>query len=168
MVVLREAVLQDLPSILEIYNEAVLNSTASFDLEEQTLEERSEWFHHHGDKYPLIVAELDSKVVGYACLSSFQAKPGYNYSTELSVYIDVNYRGREIGSALMSDILKRAATLGYHTVISLLSGDNEASKKLHEKFKFTYVGVVKEAGFKFGEWQDVHFYQRFIDQQQSK
>ncbi|MFB5269830.1 GNAT family N-acetyltransferase [Paenibacillus enshidis] len=160
---LREATLQDLPEMLAIYNEAVLHSTATFDLEAQTLEERTTWFHNHGGKYPLIVAELDGKVAGYACLSPFRAKPAYAYSTELSIYIDAGFRGCGIGSALMTDILNRAAALGYHTVISGLVGGNEASRRLHEKFGFAYIGAFQEVGLKFGEWQDVHFYQLFVN-----
>ncbi|MFB5761848.1 GNAT family N-acetyltransferase [Paenibacillus medicaginis] len=163
MITLREATLQDLPEMLAIYNEAVLHSTATFDLEAQTLEERAIWFHNHGGKYPLIVAELDSKVAGYACLSPFRAKPAYAYSTELSIYIDAGFRGCGVGSALMTDILNRAATLGYHTVISGLVGGNEASRRLHEKFGFAYIGAFQEVGLKFGEWHDVHFYQLFTD-----
>ncbi|MFB5677759.1 GNAT family N-acetyltransferase [Paenibacillus terreus] len=112
MIRLREAILQDLPEMLAIYNEAVLNSAATFDLEAQTLEERTVWFNIHGGKYPLIVAELEGKVAGYACLSPFRAKPAYAYSTELSIYIDAGFRGHGIGSTLMTDILNRAADLG--------------------------------------------------------
>ncbi|MDP4097996.1 GNAT family N-acetyltransferase [Paenibacillus sp. P96] len=163
MITLREAALQDLPEMLAIYNEAVLNSTATFDLEAQTLEERTVWFHKYGDKHPLIVAEADGKVAGYACLSPFRAKPAYVYSTELSIYIDSGFRGRRIGSTLMTDILERASALGYHTVISGLVGGNEASRRLHEKFGFSYIGAFKEVGLKFGEWHDVHFYQLFME-----
>lgn len=165
MIMLREATLEDLPEMLAIYNEAVLNSAATFDLEAQTLEERTVWFNTHGGKYPLIVAELDGKVAGYACLSPFRVKPAYSYSTELSIYIDADFRGHGIGSTLMTDILNRAADLGYHTVISGLVGGNEASRKLHEKFGFSYIGVFKEVGLKFGEWHDVHFYQLFMDRE---
>jgi phosphinothricin acetyltransferase len=165
MIILREATLQDLPEMLAIYNEAVLNSAATFDLEAQTLEERAVWFHNHGGKYPLIVAELDGKIAGYTCLSPFRAKPAYAYSTELSIYIDAGFRGRGIGSTLMTDILKRAAAFGYRTIISGLVGGNEASRKLHEKFGFTYIGAFKEVGLKFGEWHDVHFYQLFMNRE---
>lgn len=164
MIRLREAELEDLPEMLEIYNESVLNSTATFDLKAQTLEERTAWFHKYGGRYPLIVAELQGKVAGYSSLSPFRAKPAYNDSAELSVYLAPPFRGQGIGSALTEEILKRAKDLRFHTVISGVVGGNEASQKLHEKFGFSYIGCFKEVGLKFGEWQDVHFYQLFIPQ----
>lgn len=162
---IRDAVLSDLPSMLAIYNDAVRNLTATFDLEEQNLDERKKWFAKHGDKYPLIVAELDGCVVGYCCLSPFRDKPAYTRSTELSVYISSNYRGHGIGSSLLAEILRRATALGYHTVIGGITGGNAVSVKLHEKFGFKCIGCFKEVGFKFGAWQDVHFYQLMIDEQ---
>lgn len=164
MIRLREAELEDLPEMLEIYNESVLNSTATFDLKAQTLEERTAWFLNHGGRYPLIVAELQGKVAGYSSLSPFRAKPAYNDSAELSVYLAPAFRGQGIGSALTEEILKRATDLRFHTVISGVVGGNEASLKLHKKFGFSYIGCFKEVGLKFGEWQDVHFYQLFIPQ----
>ncbi|MGG6314606.1 N-acetyltransferase family protein [Paenibacillus macerans] len=161
MIAVREAMLEDLPEMLAIYNEAVVNSTATFDLEEQSLQERKVWFRNHGGRYPLIVAEVQGKVAGYCSLSPFRAKPAYAGSAELSVYLAAEFRGQGIGTALTLDILKRAEMLGYHTVISCVVGGNEASRKLHEKFGFEHIGCFKEVGRKFGEWQDVHFYQYF-------
>ncbi|WP_223069736.1 GNAT family N-acetyltransferase [Paenibacillus caui] len=163
MIKLREALFEDLPEMLDIYNEAVLNSTATFDLQAQTLEERTVWFDKYGENYPLIIAELHGKVAGYSSLSPFRAKPAYAYSTELSVYIASEFRGQGIGSVLVAEILKRAAELGYHNVVSGVVGGNEASRKLHEKFGFAYIGCFKEVGLKFGEWQDVHFYQLLLN-----
>jgi L-amino acid N-acyltransferase YncA len=157
MLHIRDAVLSDLPTILEIYNDAIRNLTATFDLEKQTLDERKNWFEKYGGKYPLIVAEMNGEVVGYSCLSKFREKPAYSHSSELSVYISSIHRGRGVGSALMKEILHRAANLNYHTVIGGTVGGNEVSVKLHEKFGFEYVGCFKEVGLKFGEWQDVHF-----------
>lgn len=162
MVQIRDAVLHDLPAMLAIYNHAIRNLIATFDLEEQSLEQREVWFHQHGHNYPLIVAESEGIVVGYSCLSSFRAKPAYARSTELSIYIAENQRGKGIGTALMAEILRRAEQLEYHTVISGITGGNEASVRLHENFGFVFVGKFQEVGFKFGEWQDVHFYQRML------
>lgn len=162
MAQVREAVLEDLPYILDIYNEAIRNLTATFDLEEQPLEQRKTWFEKHGPRYPLMVAELDGKVVGYSCLSPYRDKAAYAGSTELSIYISAECRGKGIGKLLMQAILQRAEELGFHTVIGGITGGNETSVKLHEKFGFTFVGRFKEVGFKFGEWQDVCFYQLIL------
>ncbi|TCP29793.1 phosphinothricin acetyltransferase [Scopulibacillus darangshiensis] len=162
MLNIREAAASDLPQILDIYNEAIRNLTSTFDLEEQTLDERMIWFKKFGGRHPIIVAELDDVVAGYSCLSSFRDKPAYVRSTEISVYIASNCRGHGIGSYLMEEILHRARELDYRTVIGGITGGNEASVKLHRKFGFEFVGCFKEVGFKFGEWQDVHFYQLLI------
>ncbi|WP_163103265.1 GNAT family N-acetyltransferase [Peribacillus alkalitolerans] len=160
---IRDAILDDLPAILEIYNDAVLNLTATFDLEEQTLEERTLWFHKYGGKYPLIVAKQEGEVVGYCSLSSFRDKPAYNRTAELSIYLSSKHRGLGLGKVLMEELIDRAKKLDYHTLIGGITSGNEASVKLHEKFGFELVGVFKEVGYKFNQWQDVHFYQLILE-----
>lgn len=162
MLRIRDALPDDLPMMLEIYNDAVRSLTATFDLTEQTLEERKIWFKKYGEKYPLVVAEWNGQVVGYCCLNPFRDKPAYAYSTELSVYISSQHRGGGIGRALMEEILQRAVHLGYHTVIGGITGGNEVSVKLHKRFGFEFVGCFREVGLKFGQWQDVHFYQLIL------
>ncbi|GED67818.1 N-acetyltransferase [Brevibacillus reuszeri] len=165
MIRIRDAVIDDLPAMLHIYNHAIRNLVATFDLEEQSLEQREIWFYKHGENYPLLVAESEGKIVGYSCLSTFREKPAYAQSTELSVYVADDVRGKGVGTALMAVILQRAAQLGYHTVISGIVGGNEASIALHQKFGFHFIGQFREVGFKFGEWQDVHFYQLLLENQ---
>lgn len=162
MLHIREAILDDLPSLLDIYNYAIENLTATFDIEVQTLEQRRIWFKQYGGNYPLIVAMWEGQVVGYSCLNPFRTKPAYSQTTELSIYISPKHQGLGVGSALMQEILHRARQLAYHTVIGGITGGNEVSVKLHTKFGFEYVGCFKEVGFKFGTWQDVHFYQLMI------
>ncbi|MDZ5473778.1 N-acetyltransferase family protein [Bacillus sp. 31A1R] len=163
MLNIRNATISDLPAMLEIYNDAILTTTATFDLEVETLETRKIWFTKYGEKYPLIVAELDSKVVGYCCLNPFRDKPAYSKSTELSIYIDNKHRGAGIGSLLMTEIIEEAKKLGYHTLLGGITAGNEGSVRLHEKFRFKNVGCLKEVGYKFGEWQDVYFYQLMLE-----
>lgn len=164
MLQIRDAVVSDIPAMMEIYNEAIRNSTVTFDTEEKTLEERTRWFHTFGEKYPLIVAEVDGQVVGYCGLTSFRDKDAYHLSTELSIYINKDYRGNKIGSSLMKEIIERATKMGYHTIISGISDGNEASFKLHEKFGFRCVGHLRQVAFKFNKWRDVYFYQRILSE----
>jgi phosphinothricin acetyltransferase len=164
MVCVRDAQHKDLLQILNIYNAFVVSSDATFDLEPLTLEQRLEWFRqHHPQTYPILVATEEDRVVGYACLSPFRDKPAYRKSVEVSVYVDSDYHGRGIGKTLLEAILKRAAEIGYHTVIAGITGGNEASIRLHEKFGFQHVGRFREVGFKFGRWCDVHFYQLMLE-----
>jgi L-amino acid N-acyltransferase len=160
---IRNAELADLPRLLEIYNYSVRTSAATFDLEEQTFSQRAEWFSHYGEKHPLLVALVDGVVAGYSSLSRFRTKPAYDKTVESSVYVDRAYHGQGIGKKLMVEILQRATELGHHTVIAGITGGNEASVRLHISLGFQFIGCFREVGFKFGEWQDVHFYQLFLD-----
>lgn len=162
MLQIRDALYSDLQTMMEIYNDAIRNTTFTFDVEEKTLDERKEWFQKYGDNYPLIVAESEEEVVGYCSLSRFRERAAYNTTAELSIYISEKHRGNGIGSALMKEIIKRGAKSGFHTVISGISEGNQASIKLHEKFGFRHVGHLREVGRKFGKWQDVHYYQRML------
>ncbi|SDN12540.1 phosphinothricin acetyltransferase [Fictibacillus solisalsi] len=168
MVHIRDALLRDLPALLDIYNEAIRTLTATFDLEEQTLEQRKKWFEKYGGAFPLIVAKVDGKVAGYGSLSSFRDKEAYARTTEVSLYISSEFRGQGIGKELMKEILQRARNLGYHTVIGGITGGNESSVHLHKKFGFEFVGCLKEVGYKFDQWQDVHFYQLILNTEKTK
>lgn len=162
MLTIREANLEDLPEMLKIYNDAILHLTATFDLEVQTIEERRKWFEAHGGRNPLIVAEVDGVIAGYASLSPFRDKEAYKDTTEISIYISKDHRGLGLGRKLMEEILKRASDLNYHVIIAGITTGNEGSVKLHEKFGFEFIGRFKEVGFKFGEWQSVDFYQLIL------
>jgi phosphinothricin acetyltransferase len=159
---IRDARESDLPALLEIYNDAVLTSPSTFDLEPQTLGQRSKWLSDHGGLHPLVVAEDHDQVVGYASLSRFRDKPGYLKSAEDSVYVHKDFQGKGVGTMLMKEILARAARLGYHTIIAGIVPPNEASVRLHERFGFAHVGIFREVGFKFSRWQDVAFYQLLL------
>lgn len=160
--IVRDARRSDLPSILEIYNDAVTNLAATFDIIPQTLAQRETWFSGHGKAHPLIVAERGERVVGYASLSKFRDKPAYSRSSEDSVYVHPDFRGMGIGTLLMKEIIARAVQLGYHTVIAGIVPPNQASVRLHNRFGFKRVGTFKEVGFKFSRWHDVTFYQLFL------
>lgn len=161
--IIRDARLEDLEEMAAIYNDAVRKLTATFDLEEKTLEERKEWFHHYGGRHPLIVAEVDGRIAGYSSLSVFREKEAYDATAELSLYIAEQYRGRGIGKALMTEILRLARVHGFHTVISGITAGNEASIRMHEQFQFEFIGNFREVGKKFGQWQDVLFYQLIVE-----
>ncbi|MHB8568348.1 MAG: GNAT family N-acetyltransferase [Nitrososphaerales archaeon] len=160
---IRNATLDDLPAILEIYNDSVLNSTATFENIPQTLEQRKPWFEkHQSENYPLVVAENHS-VIGYSSLSPFRNEEGYKSTVELSVYVSKNSRRNGIATLLMNGIVNRARKIGYHTIVSCIAGSNEPSIKLHEKLGFELSGRLKEVGFKFGAWQDDVFYLKILD-----
>lgn len=159
---IRHAVLEDVPGILDIYNDAVLNTTATFDLREQTLEERYAWFQKYGDTYPLLVAEENGHVLGYCSLSAFREKEAYKSTAEISVYVHKDARGKGVARALMQSILELAPAKGFHMIVAGITKGNDISIRLHEDFGFTFAGCLHEAGYKFNEWQDVLFYQLIL------
>lgn len=156
---IRDAVIEDLPRLLEIYNYEVKNGVATFDQEEKTYEQRKEWFDHFQGKYPLLVEEEDGIVTGYACAYKLFPKPAYDISAEVSVYIAPECRGKGIGQRLLQALLDRTIADGQLTsLFSLITGTNEVSMHLHEKLGFSKDGVFKESGEKFGKLLDVVIY----------
>ncbi len=158
----RKAAECDLPALLDIYNYVVRTSAATFDLEEQTLEQRRKWFAKFDDQYPLLVADEDGTVVGYACLSKFRDRPAYRQTAESSVYVHRDHQGKGIGKRLMTELIGLAQTLGYHTIVAGITSGNGASVNLHVQLGFQPIGVFREVGFKFGRYHDVTFYQLFL------
>lgn len=158
--IIRKAEIKDLKELLEIYNYEVEHGVATLDLEPKTLEEWKEWYYRHNvDNHPLLVAEVDNCVAGYASLSSYREKEAYKTTVELSIYIGVDYRKKGIATALMEFILDEAKKdERTHTVVSVITAGNEASQRLHEKFGFEFCGTIKEVGMKFGEYRDIDNY----------
>lgn len=154
---IRKAKIDDLKYLLDIYNYEVVHGTATFDLHPKTLEERTAWFYEHNiDNHPLYVAEIDEKIAGYVTLSAYRQKEAYKGTVELSIYIGPDYRKRGVASALMEFIICEAKSdPDIHVIVSVITGENTASVKLHEKFGFTYCGTLKEVGYKFGRYIDI-------------
>lgn len=161
---IRFAKQSDVEALLEIINYEVEHSTATFSIQKKTFDERMGWFDGHGGgSRPLIVAEEAGTVVGYASLSRYREQDAYAKTVELSIYIHHGYRGRGTGEALMKEIIDKAKKeSGIHAVISVITGGNEASVRLHKKFGFVFCGSMKEAGEKFGRWLDVDLYELLV------
>jgi phosphinothricin acetyltransferase len=160
---LREAGDTDQRAILDIYNDAVLHSTATFDLEPRTWEGQQRWFQEHRSPYTAFVATAGGTVVGWGSLSPFRPKPGYRFTVEDSIYVHQGYRGRGIGAALLGLLVEEAGRGRFHTVMALIDGDNAVSVHLHKRFGFQDVGTFREVGFKFGRWLDVVHMQRMVE-----
>jgi L-amino acid N-acyltransferase len=159
---LRLARPSDAEPILDIYNEAVLRSTATFDLVPRTEEEQARWMAEHRGPYPAIVAAVDAVTVGFAALSPFRDRHAYATTVENSVYVHTDHRGRGIGRALLEELIHLAGQHGFHTVIARIGENNMASIELHAACGFTLVGVEREVGRKFNRWLDVSVLQRMV------
>jgi L-amino acid N-acyltransferase YncA len=164
--VIRPATPADLPAILEIYNDAVLNTTASYDYEPSTLGQRTEWFEEKQAKgYPVFAAEDEGgRVVGWSALGSFRGRYGYRFTAEDSVYVAADQRGKGIGRQLVIRLIQAAKEMGLHAIIAGIDTEGEASIRLHASLGFQEVGCVREVGYKFGRWLDVVFMELLLDQ----
>ena len=154
---IRVARREDLQQLLDIYNYEVVHGVATLDLQPKSLEELGQWFDAHNIKnHPLLVAEQAGRVAGYASLSPYRSKEAYHSTVELSIYIGPGFRRQGVATALMEAILREARQdPETHTVVSVITDGNEASRKLHEKFGFTYCGAIREVVMKFGAYQDI-------------
>jgi phosphinothricin acetyltransferase len=160
----RPATAADLPGILEIYNDAVLHTTATYDYEPRTLEHRTQWFEERQrDGYPVFVAvDKDERVVGWSALNPFHARLGYRFTSENSVYVAAPWRGKGLGKLLLAPLIEAAQARGLHAIIAAIDADNQASIRLHAQFGFEKVGHFKQTGFKFGRWLDVVYMELIV------
>jgi phosphinothricin acetyltransferase len=152
----------DAPAINDILNHYVVHSTATFILEPQTLEERLEWMHDRGSLHPVIVAELDGAIAGWAALAPFRARQGYRQTVEFGVYVHHDRHRQGLGRALLADLIARARAAGGHVLIGGCCHESEASLALMQSFGFTEVARFREVGRKFDRWLDVVFLQLFL------
>jgi len=153
--VIRPATQADAASIAAIYNHYVRTSTATFDMEEKSAENRATWLAEHGEQYPVIVAEDGGEVVAWGSLSPWDARQAYRHSVEISVYVAEGSTQAGLGPAMCLELLSLARELGHHAIVSQIVGDNEPSLKMAERLGFEHVGTLREVGRKFDRWLDV-------------
>ncbi|WP_421361769.1 GNAT family N-acetyltransferase [Agrobacterium rosae] len=153
---LRDATVDDLPGIMEIYNDAVLNTTAIWNEILVDLENRKEWFKLRKDRgFPVIVAIKDGAVAGYASYGDWRAFDGYRHTREHSIYVHKDARGAGLGKLLMQALIDYARTNDVHVLIGAIESENTASIRLHETLGFRVAGRFSEVGTKFGRWLDL-------------
>jgi phosphinothricin acetyltransferase len=161
-VTVRPARLDDVEAIRAIYNREVLTGTATFDLVERSAEDQRRWLTERSGAHAVLVATVDDTVAGFASLSRYKERPAYNTTVEDSIYVAPGYQGSGIGERLLASIVQTAASHGFHAVIARISGESEASIRVHEKVGFVVVGREREVGRKFGRWLDVVVMQRLL------
>ena len=172
-VTIRDAVDDDVPGILAIYNDVIASSTAVYRETPATLDDRREWFAaRRAQSYPVLVALAagasaeaadNSGVLGFASYGDFRAWPGYRFTVEHTVHIRPDERGRGVGTLLMRELIRRAIEQGKHVMIGGVDADNEASLRFHERLGFSRAARLHQVGFKFGRWLDLVFVERVLD-----
>jgi L-amino acid N-acyltransferase YncA len=164
----REARLADLEAVDRIYDHYVLHSTCTAQLEPAGLDARITWFAEHDARHPIVVAEDDGAVVGWASLSAYHRRAAYGDTVENSVYVDHRAQGRGIGTALLGHLVGRAQKLGHHTIVAAVVGSETASLRLHAKHGFVEAGRLREVMRKFDMWLDVVFLQKHLHDETSR
>ncbi|MCX5199036.1 GNAT family N-acetyltransferase [Streptomyces sp. NBC_00249] len=158
----RPGVEADLESLTELYNHYVRETAVTFDTAPITPVERRSWLRSHPEDgpYRLLVAWTGDRMAGYATSSPFRPKPAYATSVEVSVYLAPHAVGRGVGTLLYESLFAALADEPVHRAFAGIALPNEASVRLHERFGFRRVGEFTEAGWKFGRYWDVRWYEK--------
>lgn len=155
---------QQAPEILAIFNDAIANSTALYDYKPRTMATMEAWFDAKAKGgWPVLGAFAeDGTLAGFASFGPFRNWPAYKYSVEHSVYVHPARRGHGLGRSLLSATIEAARLRDFHMMIGGIDSGNTVSIRLHRSLGFTHCASIKHAGFKFGRWLDLEFYQLIL------
>ncbi len=157
---IRLATVADAAEIAAIYRPYVEDSIISFELEPPSVEEMARRMARVLERAPWLVCEMDDTIAGYAYAGKHHERAAYQWSVDTSVYLRQGMQRRGLGRALYSELFTLLVQQGYYTAYAGISLPNAASVGFHERFGFEPVGVYRKAGFKFGAWHDVGWWQR--------
>jgi L-amino acid N-acyltransferase YncA len=160
---IRAARESDLETILEIYNQAVVHTTATFDVVPRSLEAQRAWFAEHGGRYPVVVWEEDGRVLAWGSISPYGSRPAYRFAGEVSVYVEPGSRRRGLGDEILRELVALGVAGDFHTLVALITNENEGGIRLAQGAGFHRTGTLEEVGYKFDRWLDVAVYQRSCD-----
>jgi L-amino acid N-acyltransferase YncA len=157
----RAARAEDAAAVADIYNAGIRERSSTFETREREPAEMAERIG--GERHPFLVAELDGRVAGFAATARYSDRDAYAGVAECSVYVDADWRGRGIGSALLSELATEAAARGFHKLLGKLFDTNEASMRLVRRAGFRVVGTHVRHGQLDGEWRDVILVERSLE-----
>lgn len=163
-VVIRDARENDLPVILDIYNDVIVNTTAVYSEKPHTLQMRKDWYLDRiNNDFPVFVADINGDIAGFCSFGHFRDWPCYRYTAELSLYVEGSYRGKGISKIMLQALVNRAQEMNIHALLAGISADNQISINLHRSFGFAEVAHFKEVGYKFGRWLDLKFLELILN-----
>ena len=154
--------------IRAIYNEAIINTTALYEYEPRSAAVMEKWYaDKQAAELPVFGIECEDgegrALAGFATWGPFRQYPAYRFSVEHSVYVDVRFRRRGIGRRLLETLIEEASARGLHMLIAGIDASNAPSIALHSAGGFSHCGTVRGAGFKFGRWLDLEFWQLVLE-----
>lgn len=152
-------------AIVDIFNEAIANSTALYDYQPRPLASMEAWFATKDKgRFPVIgIENTDGTLLAVGSYGSFRAWPAYKYTVEHSVYVHHNHRGQGLGLQVMQALIDTARQREVHALMGGIDASNTGSIALHQRLGFQHVGTLPQVGFKFGRWLDLAFYQLLLD-----
>lgn len=156
---IRKVELKDADEIASIYNHYIENTIITFEEERLSCEDIKKRINIITENYPWMVFEENDRVLGYAYASKFRERSAYRYSTETTVYLNINSVGKGIGTLLYAELLKQIRMLDFKVAYGVIALPNTGSVKLHEKFGFKKVAHLSNAGYKFNKWIDVGYWE---------
>lgn len=157
MITIRPSRDEDVAAITAIYSHHVLTGTGTFETESPT---EADMAGRRADvlskNLPYLVAEKDGELLGFAYCNWFKPRPAYRYSAEDSIYMADSARGQGLGARLLAELSQAAEAVGVRKLIAVIGDSaNLGSVGVHRTLGFTHVGVLKDCGWKFGQWRDV-------------
>ncbi len=158
----RDARLEDAAELSHIYNQGIEDRQATLETELRDADERRAWLAHREPRHPVLVAEADGDVVGWASLNCFNPRTAYDHVADISVYVAREWRGRGVGTMLLCALEGRARALGYHKLVLAGFPFNAAGLHLYRRFGFREVGVYQEQGMVDGRWVDVIIMEKLL------
>ena len=161
---IRPALESDMPAVQEIYSHYVRLTTASFEEEPPTVAEMTaRWQRVQARSLPYLVAVKGNRVAGYAYAAPFRERSGYRYTIEDSIYVAEGFVGRNVGHALLTELIDRCTALGFRQMVAVIGDStNAASLAIHSRHGFFVVGALSSTCFKFGRWVDAVLMQRIL------
>ena len=158
---IRPVRLADAARLAEIYNYYIVYTTVTLELEPITAEEMARRIVEISTHHPYFVYEADGRVQGYTYAHPWKTRAGYiGHSLETTIYLDHEAKHTGIGSALMSHLVERCRTEGYHVIIANAVDENQESRAFHEKFGFKQVAYYTEVGRKFNRWLGIKSFEK--------
>jgi phosphinothricin acetyltransferase len=149
----------DLPAILRLANLAAETTAANFATEPEPLDEWQRAWTDTREMYPWLVTRDGGSVVGFAKASPHRSRGAYRWTAEVTVYVEPELHGRRLGSALYGALVPLLREQGYVTLLAGITTPNPASERLHAAFGFARCGIHRRAGWKFGRWHDVGYWE---------
>ncbi len=160
---IRPVIDADLPAVLEIHNEAILNTTANWSYDIDDLPSRVALLKERNASGNAFIGAFDADVLlGYATYGKFRERAGFSRTVEHSVYVHVNHHRKGVGKTLMIALIEAARVQGKHVMIGGLDAANEGSIVLHKKLGFVETARLPEVGHKFGRVLDFVFMQKIL------